>query len=201
MTYLKDTDFRDAAYAIEVGRYGEIYRAGAMRDVWDYPEMTRTYLEAHQIETFTVDEMSGDMVLSERFGGDEWERKEEWAIVENDCGELAPTLVDVKKVDVSAFEGELVGVIGFGDVSEDVRLVALAIACEFVLVVAKWDRIEDEPEYTHSVVAAVEYGDGWIDFDPEVELSLEKLFKENDLHLVRSKRVVGLDGLEIEGEA
>lgn len=78
---------------------------------------------------------------------------------------------------------------------------ALAIACDFVLVVAKWDRVEDEPEYTHSIVAAVEYGDGWINFDPEVELSLEKLFKENDLHLVRSKRVVGLDGLEIEGEA
>ena len=202
MTYLKNTDFRDAAYAIEVGRHGEIYRAGAMQDMWDYPEMTRVYLDGHQIETFTVNEMSGDMVLSERFGGDKWERKEAWAIVENDRGELAPTLVDAKQVDLSAFgEGGIVGVIGFGDVSEDVRRVALAIACEFVFVVAKWDRIEDEPEYTHSVVAAVEYGDGWIDFDPEVELSLENLFKENDSHLVRSKRVVGLDGLEIEGEA
>lgn len=202
MTYLKDTVFRDTAYAIEVGRYGEIYRAGAMQNVWDYPEMTRVYLDGHQIETFTVDEMSGDMVLSERFGGDKWERKEAWAIVENDRGELAPTLVDAKQVDLSAFgEGELVGVIGFGDVSEDVRRVALAIACEFVLVVAKWDRIEDDPEYTHSVVAAVEYGDGWINFDGGEELSLEQLFKENDLHLVRSARVVGLDGLEIEGEA
>lgn len=103
MTYLKDTDFRDTVYALEVGRYGEVYRAGAMRDAWDYPEMTRTYLDSHQIETFTVDEMSGDMVLSERFGVDEWERKEAWAVVENDCGELAPTRVDVKKVDVSAF--------------------------------------------------------------------------------------------------
>lgn len=201
MTYLKDTDFRDMAYAIEVGRYGEIYRAGAMQDVWDYPEMTRVYLDGHQIETFTVDEMSGDMVLSERFGGDKWERKEVWAVVENDCGELAPTRVDAKKVDVSAFEGELVGVIGFGDVPENVRRVALAIACEFVLVVAKWDRIEDEPEYTHSVVAAIEYGDGWINFDGGVELSLEQLFKENDLHLIRSARVIGVDGMEIEGEA
>lgn len=202
MTYLKDTDFRDTAYAIEVGRYGEIYRAGAMQDLWDYPEMTRVYLDGHQIETFTVDEMSGDMVLSERFGGDEWERKEVWAVVENDCGELAPKLVDAKQGDFSAFgEGELVGVIGFGDVSEDVRRVALAIACEFVLVVSKWDRIEDEPEYTHSVVAAAEYGDGWINFDGGVELSLEQLFKENDLHLIRSARVVGVDGMEIEGEA
>lgn len=201
MTYLKDTDFRDTAYAIEVGRYGEIYRAGAMQDAWDYPEMTRVYLDGHQIETFTVDEMSGDMVLSERFDGDEWERKEAWAIVENDYGELAPTRVDVKKVDVSAFEGELVGVIGFGDVSEDVRRVALSVACEFVLVVAKWDRIDDEPEYTRGIVAAVEYGDGWINFDGGVELPLEKLFKENDLHLIRSARVVGLDGLKIEGEA
>lgn len=163
--------------------------------------MTRTYLDGHQIKTFSVDEMSGAMVLSERFGGNEWEHKEAWAIVENDCGELAPARVDAKKVDVSAFEGELVGVIVFGDVSEDVRRVALAIACEFVLVVAKWDQIEDDPEYTHSVVIAVEYGDGWISFDGEMELSLEKLFKENDLHLIRSARVVGLDGLEIEGEA
>ena len=201
MTYLKDTDFRGAAYAIEVGRHGEIYRAGAMQDVWDYPEMVRVYLNGHQIETFTVDEMSGDMVLSERFGGDKWERKEAWAIVENDSGELAPTRVNTKHVDVSAFEGELVGVIGFGDVSENVRRTTLAIACEFVLVVAKWDRIEDEPEYTHSVVAAVEYGDGWINFDGGVELSLEQLFKENDLHLIRSARVVCLDGLKIEGEA
>lgn len=202
MTYLKDTTFRDEAYAIEVGRYGEIYRAGAMQDVWDYPEMTRVYLDGHQIETFTVDEMSGDMVLSERCGGDKWERKEAWTIVENDCGELAPKLVDAKQVDLSAFgEGELVGVIGFGDVSEDVRRVALAIACDYVLVVAKWDRVEDDPEYTHSIVAGVEYGDGWISFDGGVELSLEKLFKENDSHLIRSARVVGLDGLEIGSEA
>lgn len=201
MTYLRDTDFHDTAYAMEAGEYGEIYRGGAMRDTWDYPEMTRTYLDGHQIETFSVDEINGDMVLSERFGGDKWERKEAWAIVENDYGELAPTRVDAKHVDVSAFDGELVGVIGFGDVSEDVRRVALAIACEFVLVVAKWDHIEDDPEYTHSIVAGVEYGDGWITFDGGVELSLEQLFKENDLHLIRSARVVGVDGLKIEGEA
>lgn len=202
MTYLKDADFRGTAYAIEVGKYGEIYRAGVMRDLWDYPEMTRVYLKGHQIETFTFAETSGDMVLSERFGGDEWKRKEAWAIVENEYGELAPMSVDAKHVEVSAFgESELVGVIGFGDVSENVRRTALAVACEFVLVVAKWDRIEDDPEYTHSVVAAVEYGDGWINFDGGVELSFERLFKENNLHLVRSARVVGVDGLKIESEA
>ena len=201
MTYLKDTDFRDTAYAIEVGQYGEIYRAGVMSDTWDYPEMTRTYLDGHQIETFTADEMSGDLVLSERFGGNEWKRKEAWAIVEDDCVALAPVIVDAEHVDVSAFvDGELVGVIGFGEVQEDVRRTALAIACEFVLVIAKWDRIEDDPEYTHSVVAAIEYGDGWINFDPDVELSLEQLFKESDLHLVRSARVVGVDCLKIDGE-
>lgn len=103
-------------------------------------------------------------------------------------------------MNVSAFgESKLVGVIGFGDVSEDVRRTALAIACGFVLVVAKCDRIEDDPGYTHSVVAAVEYGDGWINFDPDAELSLEKLFRENDGHQVRPARVVGLDGLKIEG--
>lgn len=86
MTYLKDTDFRDRAYAIEVGRYGEIYRAGAMRDTGGYPEMVRVYLEGRQIETFTVDETSDDLILSERFGGEEWKRKEAWAIVENGSG-------------------------------------------------------------------------------------------------------------------
>lgn len=201
MTYLKDTDFRDTTYALEVGRYGEIYRAGVMRDTWDYPEMRQAYLDGHQIETFDVDEMSGDLVLCERFGGDDWVRKESWAIVENGCGELAPVRVDVKKADVSELEeGELVSIIGLGDVSEDVRRTALAIACEYVLVVAKWDRIEDEPEYTHSVVAAVGYDDGWITFDSSENLSLEKLFEENSQRLVRSARVVGLDGLEGVGE-
>lgn len=201
MTYLKDTDFRDTTYALEVGRYGAVYRIGVMREAWDYPEMVKVYLEGHQIETFTVDEMSGSLVLSERFGGDAWKCKEAWAIVEMDCGELAPTRIDAKHMDFSEFEEDgLVGVIGFGDVSEDVRRTALAIACEFTLVVAKWGRIEDDPEYTHSIVAAVEYGDGWITFDSSENLSLEKLFEENDMHLVRSARVVGLDGLKIEGK-
>jgi len=46
-------------------------------------------------------------------------------------------------------------------------------------------------------VCAVEYGNGFIDYNSDIELSLEQLFKENSERLVRSGRVVGVDGLKI----
>lgn len=159
MAYLQETYFRNTAYATEVSENLEVYRVGVARESWDYPEMTRTYLRGHQVETFTVS-TDGDLDLGECFSLGTWERKEMWAIVEVDGStELAPFRMDVENPDFSTFE--------------------------------------DDPEYTHAVVAAVEYGDGWINLNSGVDLSLEQLFKERDEHLVRSGRVIGVDGLKI----
>ena len=85
----------------------------------------------------------------------------------------------------------------FGDVRAEVKRVVLAIACDMVLIVGRWETLETNVEYTHGLVCAVEYGNGFIDYNSDIELSLEQLFKENSERLVRGNRVVGVDGLKI----
>lgn len=50
----------------------------------------------------------------------------------------------------------------FGDVRDEVKRVALAVACDMVLIVGRWETLSTEVEYTHGLVCAVEYGDGFI---------------------------------------
>ena len=49
MTYLRDTDFHDTAYAVEVDKYTTIYRIEPSRGTEDFREMERVYFRGHQI--------------------------------------------------------------------------------------------------------------------------------------------------------
>lgn len=125
-----------------------------------------------------------------------------WAIVDVEGGAETATFRVASKADAQKrFGDELQGVVSFGDVRAEVKRVALAIACDMVLIVGRWETLRTDVEYTHGLVCAVKYGDGFIDYSDEVDLSLEQLFKENSERLVRGNRVVGVDGLKIvEGE-
>lgn len=121
-----------------------------------------------------------------------------WAIVDVEGGaETAPFRVASKADAQKRFGDELQGVVSFGDVRAEVKRVALAIACDMVLIVGRWETLETNVEYAHGLVCAVEYGNGFIYYNSDIELSLEQLFKENSERLVRSGRVVGVDGLKI----
>nr|DAX29619.1 MAG TPA: hypothetical protein [Caudoviricetes sp.] len=202
MTYLRDTDFHDTAYAVEVDKYTTIYRIEPARGTEDFREMERVYFRGHQIAF-------AELIADGEFGqwehqGDEFDSDngDMWAIVDVEGGaEMAPFRVASKADARKSFGDELQGVVSFGDVRDEVKRVALAVACDMVLIVGRWETLNTEVEYTHGLVCAVEYGDGFIDYDSDIELSLEQLFKENSERLVRSGCVVGVDGLKIfEGE-
>lgn len=198
MTYLRDTDFHDTASAMEVDKYTAIYRIEPARGTENFREMERVYLQGHQIA-------SAGLIADGEVG--QWEHQGEefdadngdmWAIVDVEGGaETAPFRVSGKADAQKRFSDDLQGVVSFGDVREEVKRVALAIACDMVLIVGRWETLETNVEYTHGLVCAVKYGDGFIDYNDEVDLSLEQLFKENSERLVRSGRVVGVDGLKI----
>ena len=121
-----------------------------------------------------------------------------WAVVDVEGGaETAPFRVASKADAQKRFGDELQGVVSLGDVREEVKRAALAIACDMVLIVGRWETLETDIEYMYGLVCAVKSGDGFIDYDSDIELSLEKLFKENSERLVRGNRVVGVDGLKI----
>jgi hypothetical protein len=198
MTYLRDTDFHDTAYAVEVDKYTTIYRIEPARGTEDFREMERVYFRGHQIA-------SAGLIADGEVG--QWEHQGEefdadngdmWAIVDVEGGaEIAPFRVASKADAQKRFGDDLQGVVSFGDVREEVKRAALAIACDMVLIVGRWETLETDIEYTYGLVCAVKYGDGFIDYDSDIELSLEKLFKENSERLVRGNRVVGVDGLKI----
>lgn len=198
MTYLRDTDFHDTAYAVEVDKYTTIYRIEPARGTEDFREMERVYLQGHQIAFAGL--IADDEVGQWEYQGDDFEAEvgEMWAIVDVEGGaETAPFRVASKADAQKRFGDELQGVVSFGDVRAEVKRVALAIACDMVLIVGRWETLETNVEYTHGLVCAVEYGNGFIDYNSDIELSLEQLFKENSERLVRSGRVVGVDGLKI----
>lgn len=198
MTYLRDTDFHDTAYAVEVDKYTTIYRIEPARGTEDFREMERVYLQGHQIAFAGL--IADDEVGQWEYQGDEFDAAngEMWAIVDVEGGaETAPFRVSGKEDAQKRFGDELQGVVSFGDVREEVKRVALAIACDMMLIVGRWETLNTEVEYTHGLVCAVEYGNGFIDYNSDIELSLEQLFKENSERLVRSGRVVGVDGLKI----
>lgn len=198
MTYLRDTDFHDTAYAVEVDKYTTIYRIEPARGTENFREMERVYLRGHQIAFAGL--IADDEVGQWEYQGDDFEADggEMWAIVDVEGGaETAPFRVASKADAQKRFGDELQGVVSFGDVRAEVKRVALAIACDMVLIVGRWETLETNVEYTHGLVCAVEYGNGFIDYNSDIELSLEQLFKENSERLVRSGRVVGVDGLKI----
>ena len=198
MTYLRDADFHDTAYAVEVDKYTTIYRIEPARGTEDFREMERVYLQGHQIAFAGL--IADDEVGQWEYQGDEFDAAngEMWAIVDVEGGaETAPFRVSGKEDAQKRFGDELQGVVSFGDVREEVKRVALAIACDMMLIVGRWETLNTEVEYTHGLVCAVEYGNGFIDYNSDIELSLEQLFKENSERLVRSGRVVGVDGLKI----
>ena len=198
MTYLRDTDFHDTAYAVEVDKYTTIYRIEPARGTEDFREMERVYFRGHQIA-------SAGLIADGEVG--QWEHQGEefdadnddmWAIVDVEGGaEMAPFRVASKADAQKRFGDELQGVVSFGDVRDEVKRAALAIACDMVLIVGRWETLETDIEHTYGLVCAVKYGDGFIDYDSDIELSLEKSFKENSERLVRGNRVVGVDGLKI----
>jgi hypothetical protein len=198
MTYLRDSDFHDTAYAVEVGKYATIYRIEPARGTEDFREMELVYLKGHQI-AFAELIADGEVGRWKYQGADfDANQGEKWAIVDVEGGaEMAPFRVAGKADAQKRFGDELQGVVSFGDVREEVKRAALAIACDMVLIVGRWETLETDIEYTHGLVCAVKYGDGFIDYDSDIELSLEKLFKENSERLVRGNRVVGVDGLKI----
>lgn len=198
MTYLRDTDFHDTASAVEVDKYTTIYRIEPARGTEDFREMERVYFRGHQI-AFAGLIADGEVGQWEHQGGDfEADGGEMWAVVDVEGGaEMAPFRVSSKADAQKRFGDELQGVVSFGDVRAEVKRVALAIACDMVLIVGRWETLRTDVEYTHGLVCAVKYGDGFIDYSDEVDLSLEQLFKENSERLVRDPRVVGVDGLKI----
>ena len=198
MTYLRNTDFHDTAYAVEVDKYTTIYRIEPARGTEDFREMERVYLKGHQI-AFAGLIADGEVGRWEHQGSDfEADGGEMWAVVDVEGGaEMAPFQVASKADAQKRFGDELQGVVSFGDVREEVKRVALAVACDMVLIVGRWETLNAEVEYTHGLVCAVKYGDGFIDYSDEVDLSLEQLFKENSERLIRGDRVVGVDGLKI----
>lgn len=200
MTYLQNTVFHDTAYAVEVDEYATIYRIEPSRGTEDFREMERVYLKGHQI-AFAGLIADGEVGQWEHQGGDfEANQGEMWAIVDVEGGaETAPFRVASKADAQKRFGDGLQGVVSFGDVRAEVKRVALAIACDMVLIVGRWETLRTDVEYTHGLVCAVKYGDGFIDYSDEVDLSPEQLFKENSTRLVRSGRVVGVDGLKIAG--
>lgn len=198
MTYLRDTDFHDTAYAVEVDKYATIYRIEPARGTEDFREMERVYFRGHQIAFagLTADGEVGQW--EHQWAEFDAEKGEMWAVVdvEGDA-ETAPFRVASKADAQKRFGDELQGVVSFGDVRDEAKRVALAIACDMVLIVGRWETLRTDVEYTHGLVCAVKYGDGFIDYSDEVDLSLEQLFRENSERLVRSGRVVGVDGLKI----
>lgn len=198
MTYLRDTDFHDTTYAVEVDKYTATYCIEPARGTEDFREMERVYLQGHQI-AFAGLIADGEVGQWEH-QGDEFDADngDMWAIVDVEGGaEIAPFRVASKADAQKRFGDDLQGVVSFGDVREEVKRVVFAVACDMVLIIGRWETLETNVEYTHGLVCAVEYGDGFIDYDSDIELSLEKLFKENSERLVRSGRVVGVDGLKI----
>ena len=202
MTYLRDADFHDTAYAVEVDEYVTVYRIEPARGTEDFREMERVYLQGHQIAFAGL--IADDEVGQWEYQGEEFDADngDMWAIVDVEGGaETAPLRVSSKADAQKRFDDYLQGVVSFGDVRDEVKRTALAIACDMVLIVGRWETLRTDVEYTHGLVCAVKYGDGFIDYSDEVDLSLEQLFKENSERLVRSNRVVGVDGLKIvEGE-
>lgn len=202
MTYLQDAGFHDTAHAVEVDEYATVYRIEPARGTENFREMERVYLQGHQIAFAGL--IAEDEVGQWEYQGAEFdaEKGEMWAVVDVEGGaETAPFRVASKADAQKRFGDELQGVVSFGDVRDEVKRVALAVACDMVLIVGRWETLNTEVEYTHGLVCAVEYGNGFIDYDSDVELSLELLFKENSERLVREPRVVGVDGLKIvEGE-
>lgn len=198
MTYLRDTDFHDTAYAVEVDKYATIYRIEPARGTEDFREMERVYFRGHQIAFagLTADGEVGQW--EHQWAEFDAEKGEMWAVVdvEGDA-ETAPFRVASKADAQKRFGDELQGVVSFGDVRDEAKWVALAVACDMVLIVGRWETLRTDVEYTHGLVCAVKYGDGFIDYSDEVDLSLEQLFRENSERLVRSGRVVGVDGLKI----
>ena len=198
MTYLRDTDFHDTEHAVEVDEYATVYRIEPARGTEDFREMERVYLQGHQIAFAGL--IADDEVGQWEYQGGDFEADggEMWAIVDVEGGaEMAPFRVASKADAQKRFGDDLQGVVSFGDVREEVKRAALAIACDMVLIVGRWETLETDIEYTYGLVCAVKYGDGFIDYDSDIELSLEKLFKENSERLVRGNRVVGVDGLKI----
>lgn len=198
MTYLRDTDFHDTAYAVEVDEYATVYRVEPARGTENFREMERVYFWGHQISFAGL--IAGGEVGQWKHQGIDFEADggEMWAIVDVEGGaETAPFRVSSKADAQKRFGDELQGVVSFGDVRAEVKRVVLAIACDMVLIVGRWETLNTEVEYTHGLVCAVKYGDGFIDYDSDIELSLEQLFKENSERLVRSGCVVGVDGLKI----
>lgn len=200
MTYLQETDFHDTAYAVEIDKYANVYRIEPARGTENFREMERVYFRGHQI-AFAGLIADGEVGQWEHQRADfDANQGEMWAIVDVEGGaETAPFRVASKADAQKRFGDELQGVVSFGDVREEVKRVALAIACDMVLIVGRWETLETNVEYTHGLVCAVEYGNGFIDYNSEVELSLEQLFKENSERLVRGGRVVGANGLKIVG--
>lgn len=198
MTYLQDVGFHDTAHAVEVDEYATVYRIEPARGTENFREMERVYLQGHQI-AFAGLIADGEVGQWEYQGGDfEADGGEMWAIVDVEGGaEMAPFRAASKADAQKRFDDELQGVVSFGDVRAEVKRVALAVACDMVLIVGRWETLRTDVEYTHGLVYAVKYGDGFIDYSDEVDLSLEQLFRENSERLVRSGRVVGVDGLKI----
>lgn len=198
MTYLRDTGFHDTAYAVEVDKYATIYRIEPARGTEDFREMERVYFRGHQI-AFAGLIADGEVGQWGYQGGDfEADGGEMWAVVDVEGGaEMTPFRVSSKADAQKRFGDDLQVVVSFGDVRDEVKRTALAIACDMVLIVGRWETLRTDVDYTHGLVCAVEYGDGFIDYDSDVELSLELLFKENSERLVREPRVVGVDGLKI----
>lgn len=198
MTYLQETDFHDTAHAVEVDEYATVYRIEPARGTENFREMERVYLQGHQIAFagLIADDEVGQWEYQE--GDFEADGGEMWAIVDVEGGaEMAPFRVASKADAQKRFGDELQGVVSFGDVRDEVKRAALVIACDMVLIVGRWETLRTDVEYTHGLVCAVKYGDGFIDYDSDIELSLEQLFKENSERLVRGNRVVGVDGLKI----
>lgn len=198
MTYLQDAGFHDTAYAVEVDEYATVYRIEPARGTENFREMERVYLQGHQIAFAGL--IADDEVGQWEYQGGDFEADggEMWAIVDVEGGAETALFRVASKADAQKrFGDELQGVVSFGDVREEVRRVALAIACDMVLIVGRWETLNAEVEYTHGLVCAVKYGDGFIDYSDEVDLSLEQLFKENSERLIRGNRVVGVDGLKI----
>ena len=198
MTYLRDTDFHSTAYAVEVDKYTTVYRIEPARGTENFPEIERVYFRGHQI-AFAGLIADGEVGRwKHQWAEFDAEKGEKWAIVDVEGGaEMAPFRVASKADAQKRFGDELQGVVSFGDVREEVKRVALAVACDMVLIVGRWETLNAEVEYTHGLVCAVKYGDGFIDYSDEVDLSLEQLFKENSERLIRGNRVVGVDGLKI----
>ena len=201
MTYLRDTDFHDTAYAVEVDKYANVYRIEPARGTEDFREMERVYFRGHQIAFAGL--IADGEVGQWEYQGDEFDADngDMWAIVDVEGGaEMAPFRVASKADAQKRFGDELQGVVSFGDVREEVKRVVLAVACDMVLIVGRWETLRTDAEYTHGLVCAVKYGDGFIYYSDEVDLSLEQLFKENSERLIRGDRFVDVDGLKIVEE-